>query len=136
MSVTRAGAGDPCPEFDHVADRDEPVTLETLRTALIRIAGTDYGMHSPRRLSRHGDAARQAGRYREGRVLLAGDAAHIHFPAGGQGLNTGVQDALKSLKAIPGPARRGPVRGRPLGVSPSPRPRSRRVRSSAGTPRR
>ena len=81
-------------EFDHVADRDEPVTLETLRTALIKIAGTDYRMHSPRWLSRHGDAARQADRYREGRVLLAGDAAHIHFPAGGQGLNTGVQDAV------------------------------------------
>ncbi|MER7499883.1 FAD-dependent monooxygenase [Nonomuraea pusilla] len=81
-------------EFDHVADRDEPVTLETLREALIKIAGTDYGMHSPRWLSRHGDAARQAARYREGRVLLAGDAAHIHFPAGGQGLNTGVQDAV------------------------------------------
>nr|WP_082534889.1 FAD-dependent monooxygenase [Nonomuraea pusilla] len=81
-------------EFDHVADRDEPVTLETLRAALIKIAGTDFGMHSPRWLSRHGDAARQAARYREGRVLLAGDAAHIHFPAGGQGLNTGMQDAV------------------------------------------
>ncbi|MFI9848091.1 FAD-dependent monooxygenase [Nonomuraea sp. NPDC051941] len=81
-------------EFDHVADRDEPMTLETLRKSLLKIAGTDYGMHSPRWLSRHGDAARQADRYREGRVLLAGDAAHIHFPAGGQGLNTGVQDAV------------------------------------------
>ncbi|WP_394362461.1 FAD-dependent monooxygenase [Amycolatopsis sp. SB7-3] len=81
-------------DFDHVAGRDEPVTLETLRTALAKIAGTDYGMHSPRWLSRFGDAARQADRYREGRVLLAGDAAHIHFPAGGQGLNTGVQDAV------------------------------------------
>ncbi|ROQ26248.1 3-(3-hydroxy-phenyl)propionate hydroxylase [Streptomyces sp. PanSC19] len=81
-------------EFDHVADRDEPVTLEVLRDALVKIAGTDYGMHSPRWISRYGDAARQAGSYREGRVLLAGDAAHIHFPAGGQGLNTGVQDAV------------------------------------------
>ncbi|MFC4014933.1 FAD-dependent monooxygenase [Nonomuraea purpurea] len=81
-------------EFDHVAGRDEPVTLETLRKSLLKIAGTDYGMHSPRWLSRHGDAARQADRYRVGRVLLAGDAAHIHFPAGGQGLNTGVQDAV------------------------------------------
>ncbi|WP_372667934.1 FAD-dependent monooxygenase [Amycolatopsis kentuckyensis] len=81
-------------EFDHVADRDEPVTLETLRAALLKIAGTDYGLHSPRWLSRFGDAARQVDRYREGRVLLAGDAAHIHFPAGGQGLNTGVQDAV------------------------------------------
>ncbi|WP_431927039.1 FAD-dependent monooxygenase [Nonomuraea jabiensis] len=81
-------------EFDHVAGRDEPMTLETLRKAMLKIAGTDYGMHSPRWLSRHGDAARQADRYRVGRVLLAGDAAHIHFPAGGQGLNTGVQDAV------------------------------------------
>ncbi|WP_035696333.1 FAD-dependent monooxygenase, partial [Glycomyces tenuis] len=80
-------------EFDHVADRDEPVTLEALAAVLRKIAGTDFGMHSPRWLSRHGDAARQAERYRDGRVLLAGDAAHIHFPAGGQGLNTGVQDA-------------------------------------------
>ncbi|MEV6967978.1 FAD-dependent monooxygenase [Hamadaea sp. NPDC051192] len=81
-------------EFDHVADRGEPVTLEGLRAVMRKIAGTDYGMHTPRWLSRHGDAARQADRYRDGRVLLAGDAAHIHFPAGGQGLNTGVQDAV------------------------------------------
>ncbi|MFE5565009.1 FAD-dependent monooxygenase [Amycolatopsis japonica] len=81
-------------EFDHVADRDEPVTPDTLRKTLLKIAGTDFGMHSPRWLSRHGDAARQADRYRAGRVLLAGDAAHIHFPAGGQGMNTGMQDAV------------------------------------------
>ncbi|MGW8377913.1 FAD-dependent monooxygenase [Streptomyces sp. ODS28] len=81
-------------EHDHVADRDDPVDLETLRTSLVRLAGTDFGMHSPRWLSRFGDAARQAERYRDGRVLLAGDAAHIHYPAGGQGLNTGVQDAV------------------------------------------
>ncbi|MDT0616267.1 FAD-dependent monooxygenase, partial [Streptomyces lancefieldiae] len=60
----------------------------------IRLAGTDYGMRGPRWISRFSDAARQAERYREGRVLLAGDAAHIHFPAGGQGLNVGVQDAV------------------------------------------
>ncbi|MFF4990936.1 FAD-dependent monooxygenase [Streptosporangium saharense] len=81
-------------EHDHVADRDAPVTFETLRETFVRIAGTDYGMHSPRWVSRYGDAARQAERYRAGRVLLAGDAAHIHFPAGGQGLNMGVQDAF------------------------------------------
>ncbi|WP_404193408.1 FAD-dependent monooxygenase [Streptomyces tauricus] len=81
-------------EFDHVADRAEPATFEQLRESLIRLAGTDWGMHSPRWVSRFGDAARQASRYREGRVLLAGDAAHIHYPAGGQGLNVGVQDAV------------------------------------------
>jgi 3-(3-hydroxy-phenyl)propionate hydroxylase len=81
-------------EYDRVADRDEPATFEQLRESLIRLAGTDWGMHSPRWVSRFGDAARQAARYRQGRVLLAGDAAHIHFPAGGQGLNMGVQDAV------------------------------------------
>ncbi|MGQ5640283.1 MULTISPECIES: FAD-dependent monooxygenase [unclassified Streptomyces] len=81
-------------EFDRVTDRDEPVTFEQLRESLVRVAGTDFGMHSPRWVSRFSDAARQAARYREGRVLLAGDAAHIHFPAGGQGLNMGVQDAV------------------------------------------
>ncbi|MEV7187806.1 FAD-dependent monooxygenase [Kitasatospora sp. NPDC093102] len=81
-------------EYDHVADRDEPATFEQLREALVRLAGTDWGMHSPRWVSRFSDAARQASRYREGRVLLAGDAAHIHYPAGGQGLNVGVQDAV------------------------------------------
>ncbi|MFE3197975.1 FAD-dependent monooxygenase [Embleya sp. NPDC059237] len=80
--------------YDRVADRDEPATFEQLRDSLIRLAGTDYGMRNPRWISRFGDAARQAARYRVGRVLLAGDAAHIHFPAGGQGLNVGVQDAV------------------------------------------
>ncbi|MGW5731360.1 MULTISPECIES: FAD-dependent monooxygenase [Streptomyces] len=81
-------------EHGQVADRDEPTTFEQLRQSLIRIAGTDYGMHGPRWVSRFSDAARQAAQYRTGRVLLAGDAAHIHFPAGGQGLNMGVQDAV------------------------------------------
>ncbi|MGC0419781.1 2-polyprenyl-6-methoxyphenol hydroxylase-like FAD-dependent oxidoreductase [Embleya sp. AB8] len=81
-------------EYDHVADRDEGATLEQLRESLIRLAGTDYGMRNPRWISRFGDAARQAARYRQGRVLLAGDAAHIHYAAGGQGLNVGVQDAV------------------------------------------
>ncbi|MEV6173539.1 FAD-dependent monooxygenase [Streptomyces sp. NPDC051954] len=81
-------------EYDRVVDRDEPVTLEQLRESLVRVAGSDFGMHSPRWISRFNDAARQAAQYRKGRVLLAGDAAHIHFPAGGQGLNMGVQDAV------------------------------------------
>ncbi|MBQ1023749.1 FAD-dependent monooxygenase [Micromonospora sp. C95] len=81
-------------EYDRVVDRDEPVTFEQLRESLVRLAGTDFGMRNPRWVSRFSDAARQADRYRAGRVLLAGDAAHIHFPAGGQGLNLGVQDAV------------------------------------------
>ena len=72
----------------------DPVTLEELRASLLRVAGTDFGMHSPRWLSHFNDAARQAERYRIGRVLLAGDAGHIHLPAGGQGMNMGMQDAF------------------------------------------
>jgi 2-polyprenyl-6-methoxyphenol hydroxylase-like FAD-dependent oxidoreductase len=81
-------------EYDRVVHRDEPATFEQLRDSLIRLAGTDYGMRNPRWVSRFGDATRQADRYRLGRVLLAGDAAHIHFPAAGQGLNMGAQDAV------------------------------------------
>jgi 2-polyprenyl-6-methoxyphenol hydroxylase-like FAD-dependent oxidoreductase len=81
-------------EFDRVVDRDETVTFEQLRESMVRVAGTDFGMRNPRWVSRFNDAARQAAQYRKGRVLLAGDAAHIHFPAGGQGLNMGVQDAV------------------------------------------
>jgi len=77
-----------------VSDRAEPPTLEDFKQELRTIAGTDFGVHSPRWLSRFGDATRLADRYRVGRVLLAGDAAHIHPPAGGQGLNLGVQDAF------------------------------------------
>ncbi|XXV15711.1 rifampin monooxygenase [Sorangium sp. So ce1182] len=77
-----------------VSDRAEPPTLEDFKQQLRAIAGTDFGVHSPRWLSRFGDATRLAERYRVGRVLLAGDAAHIHPPAGGQGLNLGVQDAF------------------------------------------
>ncbi|MCY1062758.1 FAD-dependent monooxygenase [Nannocystis sp. SCPEA4] len=71
----------------------EPVTLDELRGTARRVLGTDLGMHAPRWLSRFGDATRLAERYRVGRVFLAGDAAHMHFPAGGQGLNVGLQDA-------------------------------------------
>ncbi|GAA3446902.1 monooxygenase [Planomonospora venezuelensis] len=77
-----------------VGDRAEPPTLEDFKQRLRTIAGTDFGVHSPRWLSRFGDATRLAERYRVGRVLLAGDAAHIHPPIGGQGLNLGVQDAF------------------------------------------
>ncbi len=72
---------------------DEP-TLEDLRAALIRVDGTDYGVHSPCFISRFTDMTRQAVSYRVGRVLVAGDAAHVHPPMGGQGLNIGVQDAV------------------------------------------
>jgi rifampicin monooxygenase len=75
-------------------DRTVPPTLEEVNQQLRAVAGTDFGAHSPRWLSRFGDATRLAERYRVGRVLLAGDAAHIHPPLGGQGLNLGIQDAF------------------------------------------
>ena len=69
-------------------------TLSDLSAALIAVYGTDYGIHSPSWITRFTDMTRQAATYRYGRVLLAGDAAHVHYPAGGQGLNIGVQDAV------------------------------------------
>jgi 3-(3-hydroxy-phenyl)propionate hydroxylase len=76
-----------------IGPSSEP-SLRDLSDALIAVYGTDFGVHSPTWISRFTDATRQAATYRAGRVLLAGDAAHIHYPAGGQGLSLGVQDAV------------------------------------------
>ena len=76
-----------------VGNAGEP-SLHDLREALVAVYGSDYGVHSATSLSRFTDMTRQAASYREKRVLLAGDAAHVHFPVGGQGLNIGVQDAV------------------------------------------
>ncbi len=79
---------------DENLDREGDLTLEDLRAAIVAVWGSDFGLVSADMISRFTDATRQAEKYRAGRVLLAGDAAHIHYPAGGQGLNLGVQDAV------------------------------------------
>ncbi|HEY3959704.1 MAG TPA: FAD-dependent monooxygenase [Solirubrobacteraceae bacterium] len=76
-----------------IGSTGEP-TLKDLSGALIAVYGTDFGIHSPTSISRFTDMTRQAAAYRAGRVLLAGDSAHVHYPAGGQGLSLGVQDAV------------------------------------------
>ena len=90
---------------DEVRQGDAP-TLDELRNALVSLYGTDFGLRSVSWISRFTDATLQAASYRKGRVLLAGDAAHIHSPMGGQGLNLGVQDAVnlgwKLAQAIDG----------------------------------
>jgi 2-polyprenyl-6-methoxyphenol hydroxylase-like FAD-dependent oxidoreductase len=78
---------------EHAGPAGEP-TVRDLSEALIAVYGTDYGIHSPTWISRFTDMTRQAASYRDRRLLLAGDAAHVHSPVGGQGLNTGVQDAV------------------------------------------
>ncbi|SFJ62616.1 2-polyprenyl-6-methoxyphenol hydroxylase [Amycolatopsis sacchari] len=87
------------------------LTFDELRAKTTRVLGTDFGMRDPHWLSRFGNATRQAVRYRSGRVFLAGDAAHMHFPAGGVGLNVGVQDATnlgwKLAAAVHGTAEDG-----------------------------
>jgi FAD binding domain len=77
-----------------VGSTTEEPTLRDLSEALVAVYGTDYGVHSPTSISRFTDMTRQAATYREGRVLLAGDAAHVHSPDGAQGLQTAVQDAM------------------------------------------
>jgi hypothetical protein len=76
------------------AEQTNEPTLSDLSEALIAVYGSDYGVHSPTSISRFTDATRQAATYRNGRVLVSGDAAHVHPPDGGQGLQTGVQDAV------------------------------------------
>ena len=78
---------------ERVGATSEP-TLRDLGEALISVYGTDFGIHNPTWISRFTDMTRQAAAYRAGRVVLAGDSAHVHYPAGGQGLSLGVQDAV------------------------------------------
>ena len=78
---------------EQLGQTGEP-TLRDLSELLVAVRGTDYGLRSATWISRFTDLSRQAASYRDGRVLLAGDAAHVHLPIGGQGLGTGVQDAV------------------------------------------
>ena len=101
-------------------------TLAELGEALRFVFGTDFGVHNPTWISRFTDAARQAAAYRVGRVLLAGDAAHTHHPAGGQGIGLGVQDAVnlgwKLAQVVQGVSDRRPPGHLPRGAAPGGRP--------------
>ncbi|WP_448950629.1 FAD-dependent monooxygenase [Labrys neptuniae] len=94
--ITRLDDGEPLRVLvtERSCDLKTEPSLDDLRACLITAYGSDFGVHSPRWISRFTDVTRQAAAYRKGRVLLAGDAAHIHYPAGGQGLHLGVLDAV------------------------------------------
>ena len=118
----------------NVGATTEP-TLRELSEALIAAYGTDYGVHSPTWISRFTDMARQAAAYRDRRVLLAGDAAHIHPPDGGQGIQTGMQDAVnlgwKLAQVV-----KGDIAGQPPRYLPRRAPPGRRPRAAQPTWRR
>ncbi len=96
QAIGRPGDGKPVRLVvsERYAGQSGEPTLGELSRALIAVWGTDFGVHSPTWISRFTDMTRQAASYRKGRVLLAGDAAHVHYPVGGQGLGVGVQDAV------------------------------------------
>ena len=104
-------------------------TLRDLSEGLVAVYGTDYGIHSPTWITRFTDMTRQAAAYRDGRVLLAGDAAHVHSPVGGQGLNTGVQDAVNLGWKLAQVVNRT-VAGKPAGYLPCRAPPGRCPRAA------